>query len=187
MRESSAYIEVWTEKEALSGIIWDEACDYGVPVLVSKGMPSITQLYQTAVQVSSASRAGKESFIYQFGDHDPSGVLIPQTIESRIGELCKKLGCPPPAVERVSLTLEHIAAFDLPTRPTKRDGNRHADKFEGDSVELDALPADELRRMVRECIEQHISDEELEVLNATEESERQFLENWAATIRNKTR
>jgi hypothetical protein len=183
MRESSVYIEIWTEKEALSGIIWDAASDYGVPVLVSKGMPSITQLYQTALQVRSASRAGKKAFIYQFGDHDPSGVLIPQIIESRLEELCLKLKCTPPTLERVSLTLEHIAEFDLPTRPTKRTGNQHAHKFEGDSVELDALPADELRRMVRECIEQHISDEELEVLNATEESEREFLKNWAATLR----
>jgi hypothetical protein len=28
----------------------------------------------------------------------------------------------------------------LPTRPTKREGNRHADSFEGENVELDALP-----------------------------------------------
>jgi hypothetical protein len=186
MRESSVYIEIWTEKEALSGIIWGEASDYGVPVLVSKGMPSLTQLYQTALQVRSASRARKKAFIYQFGDHDPSGVLIPQTIESRLEELCEKLKCPPPTVDRVSLTLEHIAEFDLPTRPTKRAGNRHAHKFEGDSVELDALPADELRRMVRECIEQHITEDELEVLNATEESERGFLQNWAATLRTET-
>ena len=33
-------------------------------------------------------------------DHDPSGVLIPQTIERRLGEMCEKLGCPPPIVER---------------------------------------------------------------------------------------
>jgi hypothetical protein len=87
MRESSAYIELWSEKEALAGIISDEAMSYGVPVLVSKGMPSLTQLFQTAIQVRDAGRAGKQSFIYQFGDHDPSGVLILRTIESRLNEL----------------------------------------------------------------------------------------------------
>jgi hypothetical protein len=122
MRESSVYIEIWSEKEALAGMIWDEAADYGVPVLVSKGMPSLTQLYQTALQVRSARLAGKEPFIYQFGDHDPSGVLIPKTIESRLKELCKKLRCDPPTVERISLTQEHISHFNLPTRPTKRAG-----------------------------------------------------------------
>jgi hypothetical protein len=61
MRESAVYIEIWSEKEALSGMIWEEAAGYGVPVLVSKGMPSLTQLYQTALQIRAASRAGKES------------------------------------------------------------------------------------------------------------------------------
>ena len=47
-------------------------------------------------------------------------------------EICKKLRCKPPTVERISLTQQHIIQFNLPTRPTKRAGNRHADKFEGD-------------------------------------------------------
>jgi hypothetical protein len=42
--------------------------------------------------------------------------------------------------------------FNLPTRPTKRAGKCHANGFEGDSVELDALPPSILREMVREVI-----------------------------------
>jgi hypothetical protein len=45
------------------------------------------------------------------------------------------------------------------TRTTKRVGNNHALKFEGDRVELDALPAAEPRRLVREYVERHISAE----------------------------
>jgi hypothetical protein len=183
MRESSAYIELWSEKEALAGIISDAAMSYGVPVLVSKGMPSLTQLFQTAIQVRDAGRAGKQSFIYQFGDHDPSGVLIPRTIENRLNELCEKLDCPAPYVTRVALLPEDITEFNLPTRPTKRVGNRHAHKFEGDSVELDALPATELRLLVRECIEHHISPAELEILHVSEDSERELLRVWADRIR----
>jgi DNA topoisomerase VI subunit A len=175
MRESDVYIEIWCEKEALSGILWHEAADYGVPVIVSKGMPSLTQLYETAKLVRMAAGRLKETFIYQFGDHDPSGVLIPQTIKSRLGELCQKLCCPPPQIERVALTERHIEQFNLPTRPTKRDGNTHALQFEGDSVELDALPAAELRRMVGECIERHISPAQFAALMAAEESERTIL------------
>jgi hypothetical protein len=150
-----------------------------LPLLVSKGMPSLTQLYGTTYEIARAARAGKISYIYQLGDHDPSGVLIPQTIEHRLTELCEKFDCPPPIIERVALTKQQIAAFNLPTRPTKREGNRHARKFEGDSVELDALPSLELRRMVREVIERHISPRDLEVLRASEDSERELLEAWA--------
>jgi hypothetical protein len=178
----SDYIEVWSEKEALAGVIWDAASDYDVPIIVTKGMPSITQLYQSACEIRRAASAGKQTYIYQFGDHDPSGVLIPETIERRLDEICQRLRCRPPIFERVALTEEHITEFDLPTRPTKREGNRHANKFEGDSVELDALPASELRELVRGCIKPHISEHELETLRATEESERELLTAWAGRV-----
>jgi hypothetical protein len=187
MRESDVYIEVWTEKEALSSIIWDAGGDYGVDIVVSKGMPSLTQLWNTACFVKEAYNDDKPSFIYQFGDHDPSGVLIPKTIKKRLNELCDRLKCPAPHIERIALTPEQIDEFNLPTRPTKRAGNKHAYKFEGDSVELDALPAAELRKLVRECIERHISPVSLEILQAAEESERRMLRAFAKDLaENKT-
>jgi hypothetical protein len=89
--------------------------------------------------------------------------------------MCRQLRCPPPIIERVALTEQHIAEFNLPTRPTKREGNRHAKNFEGESVELDALPPQALRDMVREVIERHITPSAVEVLRAAEDSERQAL------------
>jgi hypothetical protein len=101
-----------------------------------------------------------------------------ETIERRLGELCKQLGCDPPIVERSALTEEQIEKFYLPTRPTKRSGNSHAKNFEGDSVELDALPPGDLRAMVREVIEQHVSPAVTEALRVAEESERDLLRAW---------
>jgi hypothetical protein len=141
--------------------------------MVSRGMPSLTFLHGSAMEIRRAAKQGKQAYIYQFGDHDPSGILIPQSIERRLEEMCQHLGCPPPIVERVALTEEHIDEFSLPTRPTKREGNSHAHGFEGESVELDALPPHVLRDMVREVIELHISSRSLEVLRAAEESERE--------------
>ena len=170
LRDCADYMEIWSEKEALAGLIWDVAGDYDVPVLVSKGMPSLTQIYGCAQNVARAARAGKETFIYQFGDHDPSGVLIPKVIERRLAELCEqKFDCPAPRVKRIALTEKQIAKYKLPTRPTKRDGNTHALKFEGRSVELDALPAKILRKLVGSCIAQHIPQLQLDTLRAAEE------------------
>jgi hypothetical protein len=176
---SDVYIEVWSEKQALAGIIWDEASDYDVPVVVSKGLPSLTQVYGSFVRIKQAAKAGKHSYLYQFGDHDPTGCLIPRSLEARLLEFCIKYGCPQPTVERVALTKDQIRQFRLPMRPTKRDGNRHAKDFTGDSVELDALPSRELRRLVRACIERHISPQELETLRAAEESERDIISQFA--------
>jgi hypothetical protein len=182
LRECPNYVEIWCEKEALSGIIWEEASEYDVPVLVSKGMPSLTQVFGSFLNILHAAKAGKASFLYQFGDHDPSGVLIPQALEGRLQEFCEKYGCMPPHVERVALTQELIDKFNLPTRPTKREGNAHARSFAGESTELDALPAAELRSLVRESIERHIDAETVETLRAAEASERELLTRWANRI-----
>jgi hypothetical protein len=185
LRECPDYIEIWVEKEALSGVLWEIAAKYDVPLIVSKGMPSITQLYGSACQIAHAAKAGKYTFIYQFGDHDPSGVLIPKTIEHRLGELCAKLDCPPPRFERVALTEQQIKKYRLPTRPTKREGNRHAVGFVGRSVELDALTPRVLRQMVQKVIERHIGKHQLTTLRVAEESERELLEKWADQVQGK--
>jgi hypothetical protein len=166
------YLEIWCEKDALSGAFWDITSEFDVPLLVSRGMPSLTQVHGSALYIRQADRWGKQAYVYQFGDWDPSGVLIPQSLERRLNEMCDRLKCSPPIVKRVALTEAHIAQYNLPTRPTKRDKNRHAKAFEGDSVELDALPPRVLRGMVRETIEQHITPRSLEVLRVSEDSER---------------
>jgi hypothetical protein len=138
-------------------------------------MPSLTLVYDCFIDILHAHKAGKRSFLYQFGDHDPTGVLIPQSLENRLNEFCVKYDCPPPIIERIALTEAQIAEYQLPTRPTKREGNKHAKGFTGDSVELDALPSATLRELVRECIERHINANELGVLREAEQSERMFL------------
>jgi hypothetical protein len=175
LRDCDDYIEIWSEKEALAGIIYDVASDYDVPVVVSKGMPSLTQLFGSFCDIERAAQAGKDSFIYQFGDHDPTGCLIPKTIEARLREFCDKYDCAYPTVERIALTEEQVEEYGLPTRPTKREGNRHARNFSGDSVELDALPSSTLRELVRNCIERHIDAAALATLRVAEDSERDIL------------
>src|SRR5262245_2430442 len=123
LAQSDDYVEIWCEKDALAGVMWDVTSDYDVPLMVSRGMPSLTFLHSSAQEISRAAERGKDTWIYQFGDHDPSGVLIPKTIERRLAEMCEALDCPPPIVERIALTEELIEEFNLPTRPTKRHGN----------------------------------------------------------------
>ena len=76
LREADDYLEIWLEKDALSGVLWDVTSEYDVPLMVSRGMPSLTFLYASACAIRRAAEKGKGTYIYQFGDHDPSGVLI---------------------------------------------------------------------------------------------------------------
>jgi hypothetical protein len=179
LRDCSSYIEIWCEKAALAGIIWDVASDYDVPVVPSKGLPSLILVHDSFTHIRHASRAGKHSYLYQFGDHDPTGVMIPRSLEARLNEFCERYDCASPVIERVALTEKQIRKYRLPTRPTKREGNRHANAFVGDSVELDALPSSVLRDLVRECIERHIDTNQLAILREAEASERDVIERMA--------
>jgi hypothetical protein len=66
----------------------------------------------------------------------------------------------------------------IPTRPTKQTDTRGGS---GTSVEVDAIPADKLRALVRGCIERHIDRGKLELLKKAEKSERELLRAWAST------
>jgi hypothetical protein len=47
---------------------------------------------------------------------------------------------------------------------------------------LDAIPAAKLRGLVRGCIERHVDREQLNILRAAEESERETLGKWAKIV-----
>jgi len=95
-------------------------------------------------------------------------------------DFCRKYDCAIlPIVRRIALTEKQIRQYRLPTRPTKREGNNHARDFEGRSVELDALPSRTLRQLVTDCIELHITPDQLSILRTAEESERDFITQFA--------
>jgi hypothetical protein len=173
--DADCYVEVWCEKDALAGVILEETRRYDVPLMVSRGFSSDTYLQSAA----DAFPDDKPVWIYQFGDHDPSGVWIGKKIEEGL-----RYHAPEAEIyyERVAVTPEQIRVWSLPTRPTKRDGNAHAHDFTGDSVELDAIPARVLRGLVRHCIQRHLDDERLAVLQAAERSERNILNQWARSL-----
>jgi hypothetical protein len=62
-------------------------------------------------------------------------------------------------VARLAVTTEQVDAYDLPTRPTRASNSRAAG-FQGGSVEVDAIPAAELRALVEEAITRHIDEHE---------------------------
>ena len=79
--------------------------------------------------------------------------------------------------ERLAVTPEQIAQWNLPTRPTKTTDSR-AKRFDSDiRVELDAIEPNQLRDIVREAIERHLPPAQLAVLMAAERSEREVLQH----------
>jgi hypothetical protein len=168
------YVEVWTEKDALAGVLLEETRNWDVPLMVSRGFSSITYLHNAAEAIHYQ---GKPAYLYYFGDHDPSGVLIDRDIERKLRGFAPKAEI---HFQRVAVTRQQIRDLRLPTRPTK--ASKHSRGFRGRSVEVDAIPPRTLREMVRNCIEQHIDDNRLAALKRTEAAEREsmqtFINNW---------
>jgi hypothetical protein len=168
-----AYVEVWVEKEALAGVLYEVTAEFDVPLMVVRGFCSKGFAYSAAQAIAEED---KPAYIYYFGDHDPSGLKVSQDLRDKLrrySDYKQDL-----YFERLAVTREQIAKYALPTRPTKREGNTHAKDFVGDSVELDALPVDVLQGLIRSAIEQHIDKRQLEITKLAEQSERDALMCW---------
>ena len=174
---ASAYVEIWIEKDALAGTIMGETDPFDVPLMVAKGFSSETYLHEAAMAIANK---GKPAHVYAFFDHDPSGEHSAKHIERKLREFAPDAEI---HFELVAVTKQQVTDWNMPTRRTKRGGNRHAKNFEGDSCELDAIQPDRLRELVRGCIERHINRDHLEALQAAEASERTALEMFAQSWR----
>jgi hypothetical protein len=171
----NVYVEVWTEKDAMAGVLWEETKKWDVPLMVSRGFASLSFLYSAAENIVDV---GKPAFLYYFGDHDPSGVRIDRTIKERLGQFAPDAEI---TFERVAVLPRQIEELNLPTRPTKKSGT-HGKGFKGRSVEVDAIPSRTLRDMACDCIERHIDRRHLKALKETERLEREQLRQVAAAF-----
>lgn len=163
----SIYLEVWCEKDALAGILSDVTNEYDVPLYVSRGFASETYVYEAAQAIR---RQGKPAYIYYFGDYDPSGVAARDDVRRKLAGMGARVN-----FEAAAVTPDQVTRWNLPTRPTKKTDSRAKD-WRGDSVELDAIPADRLRWLVRQVITQHIDYRELDAARRAESLEKQSLQ-----------
>ncbi len=172
---ADCYVEVWLEKDALSGVIYPTTSLYDVPLMVARGYASLSFLHSAAEYIAELD---VPAFIYHLGDYDPSGLDAGRKIEETLRELAPHAEI---HFQRLAVTPEQITAWNLPSRPTKTSDSR-ARGFGPISVELDAIEPDQLRRLVEEAIEQHLPYQQLEVLKAAEQSERLLLTSLVRQI-----
>jgi hypothetical protein len=170
------YVEIWCEKDALSGVLVLETEVYDVPLMTARGYSSLSFLHSAAKAIQEKK---KPAYIYHFGDLDPSGVDAARDIETKLRRYAPGAEI---HFERPAVTRDQVEQWNLPTRPTKMTDTR-AKKFVGTSVELDAIPAAKLRDLARGCIERHLDQKQYELLKVTEGSERELLAGWSKLMK----
>ena len=174
--DADCYVEIWLEKDALSGVIYPVTSMYDVPLMVARGYASLSFLHTAAEYIDSLD---VPAYIYHLGDFDPSGVNAGEKIEETLRELAPDADI---YFERIAVTPAQINAWDLPTRPTKTSDTR-SKGFGNISVELDAIEPNTLRNLVQETIEQHLPQKQFKMLKAAERSERDIISRLVGKMR----
>jgi hypothetical protein len=167
--DQAAYVEIWCEKDALAGIIYEETKLWDVPLMINRGFSSVTFLYEAGQAIAAQK---KPAFIYYLGDFDPSGEDIARNIEDGLRTHAPRAEL---HFEVVAVTPAQILALGLPTRPVKEKDSRAKKSQIERCVELDSLPPAYLRGVVRQAIERHIDPVVLARTRAIEQAERDSL------------
>ena len=136
--------------------------------MVARGYASLSFLHVAAELIATLD---VPTFIYHFGDFDPSGVNAGNKIGQTLAEMAPGAEI---HFERVAVTTKQIADWNLQTRPTKKSDSRSRN-FGDISVELDAIDPALLRGLLKEVIEQHLPPDQFAVLKAAEDSERTLI------------
>jgi hypothetical protein len=167
------YVEVWVEKDALSGVLEPVTRKYHVHLLVNRGYSSTSALHESVLRIKE--QQDKECVILYLGDHDPSGKNMITDIKNRL----EQFQCDA-TVRDVALTMEQIKQYNLPPNPAKKSDPR-SDKYikrHGNlSWELDALTPEVLNQLVSSNIEEFLDmDEYQKIINQEEEEKMELVQ-----------
>jgi hypothetical protein len=170
-RDNAAYAEIWCEKDALAGVIYRVTSEYDVALMVARGFSSETFAYEA---VAARGDDDRDYYVHYLGDFDRSGQDAAGSLQERLKRFAKD--CPFRVIfVHLAVTEEQISEWNLPTRPHKRESVADRNWPYPFACELDAIPADTLREVVRAAIEYHLPADQLQILKTAEESEREVL------------
>ena len=158
------YVELFTEKDALSSILAPIADKWQIPFCVNRGYGSTTAMWDLSNRIdrSLAYGAWKAVIIY-IGDFDPSGIDMVRDIEDRIREfLGDKYDSV--AVLPIALTLKQIKKYKPPPNPAKVTDPRAKGYIKAHgktSWEVDALKPSVLTELVNKVIGDFVDEKKM--------------------------
>lgn len=163
-------VEVWVEKDALSGVLKPITSEYHINLLVNRGYASATAIHDLFTRIVTSNKKIK---LYYLGDFDPSGLDIVRDINQRVNEMLDGGGYDGSIfeLERIGITQQQIQEYNPPPNPAKLSDTRAKEfvrKFGKYSWEVDALPPETLHILLRSKIETSIN---LDMYNAVLEQE----------------
>jgi len=174
-------IEVWCEKDALSGLISSVTEDYNVFLVAGGGFQSC----QIALERADVWKRldCKRVILIDFRDHDPSGLEMSKELSKRLLRYSELENF---ELFRAALNIEQVRAFSLrPNRIDNQDtrASGYEKKYGQDCWELDALPPKELQLIVGKSIKRFVDLEIWNKVSIQQAADRQFLKKRFKEIR----
>lgn len=143
---------LWVEKDTIVPTIEDIARDFICPLVSGRGFSGLSHIRRVALDLN---RDVKQ--ILFIGDHDPSGVVIDESLETN---LATDFGVSW-EVERVALTF--VQAQGLPSIGLKSSDSRTPNyrmEFGERAWEVEALPVQQLRKIVTDRLRDAWNDDD---------------------------
>lgn len=173
-------IELWCEAAGMAPQLQRAAREYGVGVYSTGGFSSVTVTHEIARRVE---REDVPTIFLHVGDYDPSGESIFTSMTEDV------LGFLPAWMvddewfvpQRVALTEDQVAQYDLPTAPPKKSDSRSVN-WEGETTQAEALPPDLLAEIVQEALADHTDMELVAIVQEKAAEERAEIEARLAEI-----
>jgi hypothetical protein len=184
--EHDVRLFVWIEKAALVNIVEGACSDWSVPYFAVRGYNSLSEMYATGKEFRRLIDAGIRPVVLYLGDHDPSGINMPQVAQQ---DLTMFAGCDI-EVRRVALNLDQVRDHDLPPNYAKETDRRfpaYVEEFTTrECWELDALEPTVIDRLLREEIASFVDMRKWRKAKKKEQVNRETLssvaENWESVV-----
>ncbi len=171
------YIELWVEKDALSGVLQPLADEFHVTLMVNRGYSSQSAMYGAARRFL---RHSSECELLYLGDHDPSGEDMVRDVQDRLTMFGADV-----TVKKIALTMEQVNQYNPPPNPAKRSDSRangYIARHGDSSWEVDALPPDVLQTLIRTAIESRLDPDKMQVIKDHEEEDKRRLRRFVQGI-----
>lgn len=144
-------IEIWVEKDALSGVLTPIAKKHDIGFFAARGYPSLSEMYSAGQRFARYARSNQEVHILHLGDHDPSGMDMTRDIEDRLTMFSGNII----HVNRLALNWDQIELYKPPPNPAKQTDSRfdsYVEQYGDESWELDALDPNTLLNIIEPVI-----------------------------------
>jgi hypothetical protein len=176
--DADDYVEFWMEKDALAGVVYPVTDECDTPLMVTRGFPSETFCFEA---IDARGDDKRDFHVYALFDFDRAGQDAARSLARRLKRFAAAKGIKV-YFHNLAVTKEQVEQWHLPTREPKRRSAADKRWPHDFCCELDAIPPDRLRDLVRSAIEQHLPRDQLEILKIAEQSERELLKAWCAGL-----